>query len=118
MKNIEENIRNYVAAWNETTPEAISSAFEQCCSQDITYTDKNTPKFSGISQLTSLVMSAHEKFPGITFSVLTEPECFDGQAYYSWGVHFPDGVDRAGRDYMEYNEDQLITRIVGFLPVA
>jgi len=118
MKSIEENIKDYVSAWNETTPEGIKAGFEKCCTPDVTYTDKNTPKFSGIDRLTALVMSAHEKFPGIRFSVLSEPECFEGQAYYSWGVHFPETGDKAGRDFMEYDDNHFITRIVGFLPVA
>lgn len=118
MKNIEEKIKHYVNTWNETTPEAIKAGFEKCCAPGITYTDRSTPLFSGIDQLTALVMSAHEKFPGITFSVLTEPECFEGLAYYSWGVNFPGVGERAGRDFMEYDKDELITRIVGFLPVA
>lgn len=118
MKSIAENIKDYVNAWNETTPEGIKAGFKKCCTPGVTYTDKNTPKFSGINQLAELVMSAHDKFPGIRFSVLSEPEYFEGQAYYAWGVHFPETGDRAGRDFMEYDDNHLIKRIVGFLPVA
>jgi hypothetical protein len=118
MKNIQENIKRYVNAWNETTPEAIKTAFEQCCAPDLTYTDKVTQKLTGIDELTALAMISHERFPGRTFFVMTEPEYFEGQAYYTWGIHLPGVGDRAGHDFMEYNEDEAITRVVGFLPVV
>lgn len=118
MKKIEKNIRLYVAGWNETTPEAIKAAFGECCIQEVTYTDKTTPQFTGLELLVGLVMESYTKVPGRTFSLLTEPECFEGKAYYTWGLHLPDKAPRPGHDFLEYNEDGLITRIVGFLPVS
>jgi hypothetical protein len=117
MKNIIETISKYVGAWDEKTPEAVKAAFQECCAAEITYTDKNTPPLHGIDALRDLVMSSHAKFPGRTFSVLTQPEYFDNQCYYSWGVTFPGKEEIAGRDFIEYNGEGLITRIVGFLPV-
>jgi hypothetical protein len=116
MKTITETISQYVGAWDKQTPETVKSALETCCSPEITYTDKTTPLISGIDALAKLIMSSHEKFPGRTFSVLTEPEYFDGQCYYSWGANLPGIGERAGRDFIEYNNKNLITRIVGFLP--
>lgn len=117
MKNMTENISRYVGAWNEMTADAVKAALETCCAPDLTYTDKTTPVFSGIDELVKLIMGSHEKFPGRTFPLLTEPEYFDGQCYYTWGLNIPGMPEREGHDFVEYNAENMITRIVGFLPV-
>jgi hypothetical protein len=117
MKNITENVEKYVNAWDEKTSETVKAALQQCCVPEITYTDQQTPILNGIDALTSLIMASHEKFPGRTFKVLTAPQYFDHNCYYSWGVNFPGKGELAGRDYIVYNDKNLITRIVGFLPV-
>ncbi len=82
-----------------------------------TYTEDQSPLIKGIDQLTALVMGSHAKMPGRTFSLLTTPQYFDGHCHYSWGLHMP-GIDvMAGWDYIQYNEEHLITKIIGFLPV-
>jgi hypothetical protein len=124
MKNITDTINRYVTAWNDKTFEAIEAAFSECCTQQITYTDKNASTYTdsgekvinGIQRLTALVMSSHEKVPGRTFSMLTTPQYFDGHCHYSWGLHIPGKDVMAGWDYIQYNEDGLITKIIGFLP--
>jgi hypothetical protein len=125
MKNIAENISRYVGGWNEKNAEAVKAAFAECCVPDVTYTDKNTPDYTesrspvleGIDALTALVMGSHAKAPGRTFSLLTTPQYFNGNCHYSWGVLIPGREERAGWDYIQYNQDGLITQIVGFLPV-
>ena len=112
----EETVRHYVGAWDEKTPETIKAALSRCCAPEINYTDRQTPQFSGIDALTSLIMASYEKVPGRTFSVLTTPECFDNKCHYNWGIHIPGTGDLAGWDYLEYNNENLITRIVGFIP--
>ncbi|WP_146203129.1 hypothetical protein [Mucilaginibacter oryzae] len=88
MKNIIENIRLYVDAWNETTPKAVKAKFSECCAPDMTYTDKTTPLFTGIYKLVDLVTGSYQKTPGRTFSLLTQPEYFDGQVYYTWAFRY------------------------------
>jgi hypothetical protein len=117
MKNITETVSRYVAAWDEKTPETVKAALLQCCAAEITYTDKQTPVIKGIDALVNLIMASHEKVPGRTFSVLTPPEYFDHHCYYSWGINIPGKGELAGRDYIEYNDENRITRIIGFLPV-
>jgi hypothetical protein len=118
MKNITTTVSRYVSAWNEKTTATVRAALEQCCAAEISYTDKQTPLLKGIDALALLIMDSYEKVPGRTISVLTAPEYFDHHCYYSWGIHIPGSGVLAGRDYLQYNEDGLITQIVGFLPVA
>lgn len=117
MENMEQMISRYAGAWDEQTPEAVKAAFEQCCAPEITYTDRNTKRITGIDALTDLVMASHALFPGRTFAVLSTPEYFDGQCHYKWGVNLPGIGQKEGWDFMEYDEQNKITRIVGFVPV-
>jgi hypothetical protein len=125
MKNMTETISRYVGAWNEKTSETIKAALLECCAPNITYTDEKTPTYTekhidvimGIDQLTALVMGSHSKVPGRTFSVLTTPQYFNGHCHYSWGLLIPGKADVAGWDYIQYNEQNLIKQIIGFLPV-
>ncbi|RKR80734.1 hypothetical protein BDD43_0866 [Mucilaginibacter gracilis] len=124
MINMKETINHYLAAWNEKTATAVKAAFQKCCTPDVTYTDRNAPTYTeeggfvikGIDLLTALVMGSHAKVPGRAFSLLTMPQYFDGHCHYSWGLHIPGQDEKAGWDYIVYNEQNLITRIVGFLP--
>ena len=114
---MEESISRYAGAWDEPTPEAVKAAFAECCAPEITYTDRNTARIQGLDALTDLVMASHKKVPGRTFSVLTVPEYFGGQCHYQWAINLPGLGEKTGWDFMEYDAQNKITRIVGFVPV-
>lgn len=114
---MKETINRYASAWNEPTAETIKAGFVACCSPGLVYTDKTTPEITGIDALVALAMESHRKVSGRTFSVETDPEYFDGHCYYAWGIHIPGAGMLTGHDYVQYDADGLITRIIGFLPV-
>lgn len=116
MKTIKETAERYTNAWNEKTAAAVKAAFVQVLADDITYQDVNTPLVTGIDAFVDLVMSSHEKVPGRTFSLLTDPEYFDHHCYYSWSINIPGIGEFAGRDYAAYNDENKITKIIGFVP--
>lgn len=116
MENMKETAERYTSAWNEKTAEEVKNAFATVLADEITYQDKNTPLVTGIDAFVDLVMSSHEKVPGRTFSLLTEPEYFDGHCYYKWSINIPDIGEFAGRDYVEYNDENKMTKIIGFVP--
>ena len=117
MENMTETVSRYVSAWNEKTPEAVKAALLESCVAGITYTDKQTPLIDGIDGLVKLIMSSHDLFPGRTFWVQTSPEYFGNHCYYTWGGNLPVKGDVIGHDYMQYNDENKITAIIGFLPV-
>jgi len=116
MENIKETVERYTDAWNKKTAEEVKAAFAQVLADTITYQDKNTPLVTGIDAFVDLVMSSHEKIPGRTFSLLTEPEYFQHHCYYSWGINIPGLGEFEGRDYAEYNDEHKLTQIIGFVP--
>ncbi|AOM79363.1 nuclear transport factor 2 family protein [Pedobacter steynii] len=116
MKNMKETVERYTSAWNKKTAAEVKAAFAQIFADEITYQDKQTPLVKGIDAFVDLVMSSHEKVPGRTFSLLTEPEYFDHHCYYSWCINIPGHGEFAGSDYAEYNEENKMTKIIGFVP--
>jgi len=116
MKNMKETIERYTSAWNEKTAAEVKVAFAQILADEITYQDRQTPLVTGIDAFVDLVMSSHEMVPGRTFSLLTEPEYFDHHCFYSWSINIPGKGEFAGRDYAEYNDENKITTIIGFVP--
>jgi len=116
MENMKETAERYTNAWNEETAAKVKAALAQVLADDITYQDRNTPLLKGIDAFVDLVMSSHEKVPGRTFSLLTEPEYFDHYCYYTWSINIPGKGEFKGRDYVEYNDENKMTKIVGFVP--
>jgi len=116
MKNIKETVELYTKAWNEETAAAVKLAFAQILADEITYQDKHTPLVKGIDAFVDLVMSSYEKVPGRSFSLLTEPEYFDHHCYYAWSIKIPGNGEFTGRDYVEYNDENKMTKIIGFVP--
>jgi len=116
MKDIKETIERYTSAWNEKTAAEVKVAFAQILADEITYQDRQTPLVTGIDAFVDLVMSSHEKVPGRTFSLLTEPEYFNHHCYYSWSINIPGKGEFEGRDFVEYNDENKMTKIIGFVP--
>ena len=116
MKTLKETVERYTNAWNEKTAAEVKVAFTQILVDEITYQDKNTPLVTGIDAFVNLVMSSHEKAPGRTFSLLTEPEYFNHHCYYEWSINIPGKGVFTGRDYVEYNNENKMTTIIGFVP--
>jgi hypothetical protein len=116
MENMKETAERYTSAWNEKTAADVKLAFTQVLADEITYQDKNTPLITGIDAFVDLVMSSHQKVPGRTFSLLTAPEYFDQHCYYKWSINIPGKGEFAGNDYVEYNDQNKMTRIIGFVP--
>ncbi|MCR8557623.1 nuclear transport factor 2 family protein [Mucilaginibacter sp. BJC16-A38] len=118
MKNaqtIEESVAFYVKAWNEKEPEAIKAALNQCLTPDITYIDVMTPLVNGIEEFTNLILHSHSISPGRTFHLPKPLEAHNNTALYTWILRRPGKPDHYAMDFVEYNDEHKITRIVGFI---
>ena len=112
---IENAVQQYLAAWNTKDPSEVKAGFEKCLSANCTYTDKNTPAISGIKGFTDFVAASHKATPGRLFSLRSEPEYFSNKGRYFWSVSFPDKPTRDCMDFFEFDNDNFITAIVGFV---
>lgn len=113
-KNIEESILLYTSAWNETDRSVIREKIARCWSPEGTFTDKVTDTITGREALTDLIISSYEKSGPRIFTVLAEPATHHRSGRFRWMVTRPEGYPAEGMDYFEFDEQDLITRIVGF----
>ncbi|MFT3935684.1 MAG: hypothetical protein QM726_18800 [Chitinophagaceae bacterium] len=114
-QSIEETVQQYTDTWNLENADEIRAGFEKCLSPGCTYTDKNTPGFAGPQSFTDLAMKSHELSPGRRFTLTSVPEYFSNKGRYFWRVSFPDKPARDCMDYFEFNNENKITAIVGFV---
>lgn len=114
MKSIEEIILIYTSAWNETEREAIREKIDQCWSTEGTFTDKVTDTITGQDAITDLIISSYDQMGPRTFMVLAEPVTHNHSGRFRWLVIRPEGYPAEGMDYFEFDEQNRITRIVGF----
>jgi len=113
-KNIEQTILIYTSAWNETERAVILEKIKKCWAPGGTYTDKITDTVTGQDAITDLIISSYEQMGPRTFKVLGEPDSHHLSGRFNWLAIRPEGYPIRGMDYFEFNEDNLITRIVGF----
>ena len=113
-KSIEEIILIYTSAWNESEREAIREKIDQCWSVEATYTDKLTDTITGREAITNLIISSYNQMGPRTFKVLAEPATHHRSGRFRWLVTRPEGYPAEGMDYFEFDEQNRITRIVGF----
>lgn len=114
IKSIEEIILIYTSAWNETEREAIREKIDKCWSAEGTFTDKVTNTITGRAAITELIISSYDQMGPRTFKVLAEPVTHHRSGRFRWLVIRPEGYPAEGMDYFEFNEQNHITRIVGF----
>ena len=114
IKSTEEIILIYTSAWNETEPKAIREKIDQCWSAEGTFTDKVTDTITGRDAITELIIGSYSQMGPRTFTVLAEPATHHRSGRFHWLVTRPKGYPAEGMDYFEFDEQNLITRIVGF----
>jgi hypothetical protein len=118
MKNpqsVEDSVAQYTLAWNEKGQADIRAAIEKCCDVNVSYIDAHTPLVRGIDGITALIVKSYEQMPVRTFVLPAPPECHNNLGRYRWLLLKPGETDHEGMDFFEYNEENKITRIVGFL---
>ncbi|SEA62221.1 hypothetical protein [Pedobacter hartonius] len=113
IKNIEETILTYTSAWNETERGAIMEKIQKCWAPEGTYTDKHT-EITGQDSITDLIISSYGQMGPRTFEVLGEPLTHHHSGRFKWLAIRPEGYPTEGMDYFEFDEENRITRIVGF----
>jgi hypothetical protein len=114
IKSIEQIILTYTSAWNETDLEAIRKKIDQCWSVEGTYTDKMTDTLIGRDAITELIIRSYEQMGSRNINLLAEPEIHHYSGRFFWVLIPPEGYPVKGMDYFEFNEQNLITRIIGF----
>ncbi len=111
---IEESIRQYTDAWNQADTTTIKVALYHCWTDESSYVDPKNPLITGSESLANLVYGSYETMPGRTFRLLSKVDYHNGSGRFKWELIQPGQEAQEGMDYFEYNEQNQITRIVGF----
>jgi hypothetical protein len=117
MKNIqtiEETVGQYGKAWNQSGRDNIVAVLRNCWAPDATYVDPQNPLVRGLIDLAGLIDSSYQQMPVRTFHMLSSPNFHINSGYFRWSVDEPGKETREGLDYFEYNDQNQLTRIVGF----
>jgi len=113
-QSIEETILTYTSAWNETERKAIRAKISQCWAAEGTYTDKLTETIRGQDSLTELIISSYGQMGPRTFKLLEEPQTHHQSGRFRWLAIRKEGYPVEGMDYFEFDQENRITRIIGF----
>jgi len=119
----EQALANYSAAWNAPGAEAITAAFARCWTDRTTFTDTITNTIVGIAPMVQLVLDTAARYPGFTLHPVGDLDTHHTVGQFSWRMTAPDPIVAAGVDYgrelhgldfVEFDADNRIARIVGF----
>ena len=116
-QTVEESIEQYVAVWNVKGVENIKAALEKCWTADSTYADQNNAPVKGFDALAELIGRAQERSPKGIYSQTSPPDFHHGSGCFKWRLTKRDGETLDGLDYFEYNSENKIVRIVGFIGI-
>lgn len=110
---LEETIRRYFQAWNQTGLDAIKATLRLSWVAEGTYTDPHNDP-TGIDGLAAVIDHSRQESPEQIVTLTSRVDQHHGSGRYTWVLTKPNGVKTEGLDYFEYNADHQITRLVSF----
>ena len=115
MTDYQQMARDYLAAWNETDPEARRAAVGRVWTDDARYADP-LADVNGHDQIDGLIAAAQGQFPGFAFTQVGDVDGHHDQARFTWGLG-PAGAEPVviGLDVVTLAEDGRISLVLGFL---
>jgi hypothetical protein len=119
MTDITAVVHNYIAMWNETTPEERRAIIADTFADDASYVD---PFFSGDGRegIDAMVAGAQSQLPGTRFELTSGPDAHHDRVRFAWRAMGPDGevAVAAGVDFATVASDGRLRAVTGFLEPA
>ena len=105
----------YLAAWNETDPDARRTAIADLFADDVRYTDP-LAEVEGREQLEAAIVAVQQQFPGFVFSLAGPVDAHHDQVRFTWHLG-PEGQEApiAGFDVAVVDAHGRIATVLGFL---
>jgi hypothetical protein len=115
MTDYQQTVRDYLAAWNQSDPEARRAAVERVWTEDARYADP-LADVTGHDQIDALIAGAQGQFPGFVFTQVGAVDGHHDQARFTWGSG-PEGADPevVGSDVVTLADDGRVSLVLGFL---
>ena len=116
MTDITTVVDTYLAAWNETDPEARRALIAETWTDDGTYLD---PLMAGEGRagIDAMIAGAQQAYPGHRFELAEGPDAHHDRVRFTWHLHAPDGngAVAVGVDFATVAEDGRLRAVTGFL---
>lgn len=109
-------VHTYLAAWNATDAAARRESIAAAFTPDVRYVDP-LADVRGVAELDALVAGVQQRFPGMVFTLLGEPDAHHDVVRFTWGLG-PDGAAEppiVGFDVARLAADGRIAEVHGFL---
>ena len=116
MSTFDELAERYIAAWNETDPEARSAAVAALYAEDARYTDPLVDA-EGREAIAATTGAVQQQFPGFVFRLAGPVDAHHDQARFQRELG-PDGAAEApivGFDVAVRDGDGRLASVFGFL---
>ena len=119
MSDITTTVHNYIAMWNETTPEDRRAIIADTFADDASYLDP-VQSGDGPAGIDAMVAGAQKQFPGMRFELSDGPDLHHDRVRFAWRlVAAADGSPvAAGVDFATVTGDGRLREVTGFLEGA
>jgi SnoaL-like protein len=116
MTDITTVVHNYIAMWNETTPEERRAIIAETFADDASYLD---PIMSGAGRegIDAMVAGAQKQFPGTRFELTGGPDAHHDRVRFAWRLVSDGAGDpvATGVDFATVADDGRLRAVTGFL---
>lgn len=119
MKNINELVVSYLAAWNERDPKRRREQVAATFSDDGTYVDAHR-RGEGHAAIDAMIATAQASFPGYVLRLVSGIEAHNGRARFSWaaGGAADAPLFLGGTDFAIVGPDGRLMSVTGFLDAS
>ena len=112
---LDDVLRAYDAAWNESDQEARSQLLERSLTEDAELIDPTTGRFKGRDAINERIAGFSARFPGARLTLTSSVDEHNGFARYAWAINAADGsLILEGIDVVERDDDNRLRRVVMF----
>ena len=108
-------VQRYIAAWNETEPQARRRAIAAVFTENARYVDPLVD-VRGHDGIDAAIAAVHQQFPGWAFRLAGPVDAHHDQVRFTWGLG-PEGEEPpvVGSDVAVTDGDGRFARVSGFL---
>jgi SnoaL-like domain len=118
MTDITTVVHNYIAMWNETTPEDRRAIIADTFADDARYLDP-LQSGDGPAGIDAMVAAAQKQFPGHRFELSAGPDAHHDRVRFAWRLVGDGGAPVAsGVDFATVADDGRLRDVTGFLEPA
>lgn len=113
-QTVEQTIEQYIRAWNEKEPEKIEAMLKKCWAANGAYVDPRYDPMQWTDGLVRIIAESQETLPDRRVNQVSKVDAHHSSGRYQWEVVMNNGDRTEGLDYVEFDSDNRIARLVMF----